>query len=37
VRRGETFPGLDEHWFRVAVRDEATSSALVHALQEVLT
>jgi histidinol-phosphate aminotransferase len=36
VRRGETFPGLDEHWIRVAVRDEATSAAFAHALQEVL-
>ncbi len=36
VRRGETFPGLDERWVRVAVRDEATSTAFVHALQEVL-
>jgi histidinol-phosphate aminotransferase len=36
VRRGETFPGLDEHWVRVAVRDDSTSTAFVHALQEVL-
>lgn len=36
VRRGETFPGLDEHWIRVAIRDERTSIAFVHALQEVL-
>jgi histidinol-phosphate aminotransferase len=36
VRRAETFPGLDEHWIRVAVRDESTSIAFAHALQEVL-
>jgi histidinol-phosphate aminotransferase len=36
VRRGETFPGLDEQWIRVAVRDTATSTAFVDALQEVL-
>jgi histidinol-phosphate aminotransferase len=36
VRRGDTFPGLGAHWMRVAVRDEATSTAFVHALQEVL-
>jgi histidinol-phosphate aminotransferase len=36
VRRGQTFPGLDEHWVRVAVRNEATSIAFAHALQEVL-
>ena len=36
VRRGDTFPGLGPHWIRVAVRDDATSTAFVHALQEVL-
>jgi histidinol-phosphate aminotransferase len=36
VRRGDTFPGLDEHWIRVAVRDAATSTSFVSALQEVL-
>jgi len=36
VRRGDTFPGLDAHWFRVAVRDSATSTAFVHALEETL-
>jgi histidinol-phosphate aminotransferase len=36
VRRGDTFPGLDAHWIRVAVRDEATSTAFAQALQEVL-
>lgn len=36
VRRGDTFPGLDGHWFRVAVREPATSAAFVHALEEAL-
>jgi histidinol-phosphate aminotransferase len=36
VRRGETFPGLGEHWVRIAVRDQAASIAFAHALQEVL-
>jgi histidinol-phosphate aminotransferase len=36
VRRGDNFPGLGSQWFRVAVRDEATSTAFVLALQEVL-
>jgi histidinol-phosphate aminotransferase len=36
VRRGDSFPGLGPHWFRVAVRDEGPSTALLHALQEVL-
>ncbi|HKF34884.1 MAG TPA: Rv2231c family pyridoxal phosphate-dependent protein CobC [Jatrophihabitantaceae bacterium] len=34
VRRGDTFPGLDTHWFRIAVRDEPTSTAFVEALHE---
>jgi len=33
VRRGETFPGLDESWVRVAVRDEDTTRALGKALR----
>jgi cobyrinic acid a,c-diamide synthase len=32
VRRGETFPGLDESWIRVAVRDEETTRLLTQAL-----
>jgi histidinol-phosphate aminotransferase len=34
VRRGDTFPGLDAHWIRVAVRDEPTCTAFAHALKE---
>jgi histidinol-phosphate aminotransferase len=36
VRRGDTFPGLDDHWFRVAVRNRRTSAAFVRALEETL-
>ncbi len=36
VRRGDTFPGLDAHWIRVAVRDEPTSAAFAAALEEAL-
>jgi cobyrinic acid a,c-diamide synthase len=32
VRRGETFPGLDPAWIRIAVRDEDTTRALAKAL-----
>lgn len=35
MRRGDTFPGLDGGWVRIAVRDAATSDALVRALAEV--
>jgi len=35
VRRGDTFPGLDVHWFRVAVRDDSTSTAFVEALHDI--
>jgi histidinol-phosphate aminotransferase len=34
VRRGDTFPGLDSHWFRVAVRDPLTSTTFVEALHD---
>jgi len=34
VRRGDTFPGLDAHWFRVAVRDHLTSTTFVEALHD---
>lgn len=36
VRRGETFPGLDEHHMRVAVRDPEISDDFVAALRDVL-
>jgi histidinol-phosphate aminotransferase len=34
VRRGDTFPGLDEHWIRIAVRDEQTSDDFILALKD---
>ena len=36
VRRADTFPGLDEHWIRVAVRDTTTSTTFLDALKECL-
>lgn len=33
VRRGETFPGLDADWVRLAVRDRATTRAVAKALR----
>ena len=36
VRRGDTFPGLGPHWFRVAVRDPETSTRFAAALKETL-
>jgi histidinol-phosphate aminotransferase len=36
VRRGETFPGLDHNWIRVAVRDRPTTETFVAALAAVL-
>jgi histidinol-phosphate aminotransferase len=36
VRRGETFPGLDEDWLRVAVREPAVIDAFVAALRTVV-
>lgn len=32
VRRGDTFPGLDRSWLRLAVRDRATTGRLLQAL-----
>ncbi|WP_084472011.1 bifunctional adenosylcobinamide kinase/adenosylcobinamide-phosphate guanylyltransferase [Haloglycomyces albus] len=37
ARRGETFPGLDRHYLRLAVRDESISAALTEAMTRVLT
>jgi histidinol-phosphate aminotransferase len=36
VRRGDTFPGLDASWLRVAVRDPGTSRAFADTLAAVL-
>ncbi len=36
VRRGETFPGLEPGWIRVAVRDTRTSDRFAGALRKVL-
>ncbi|MFF5043970.1 Rv2231c family pyridoxal phosphate-dependent protein CobC [Streptomyces nigra] len=36
VRRGDTFPGLDENWLRLAVRDRATTDGFLQALRRVL-
>ncbi|MEV7064213.1 Rv2231c family pyridoxal phosphate-dependent protein CobC [Streptomyces collinus] len=37
VRRGDTFPGLDEKWLRLAVRDRSTTDGFLRALQRALT
>ncbi|MCB5181236.1 Rv2231c family pyridoxal phosphate-dependent protein CobC [Streptomyces antimicrobicus] len=37
VRRGDTFPGLDRSWLRLAVRDRATTGRLLQALDHALT
>ncbi|WP_262506271.1 Rv2231c family pyridoxal phosphate-dependent protein CobC [Streptomyces griseicoloratus] len=36
VRRGDTFPGLDEEWLRLAVRDRATTNGFLQALERAL-
>ncbi|WP_406352814.1 Rv2231c family pyridoxal phosphate-dependent protein CobC [Streptomyces hirsutus] len=36
VRRGDTFPGLDQRWLRVAVRDRGTTDAFLEALGQAL-
>lgn len=37
VRRGDTFPGLDEEWLRLAVRDRATVNGFLQALDRAMT
>ncbi|MEY9990349.1 histidinol-phosphate aminotransferase [Streptomyces sp. V4I8] len=36
VRRGDTFPGLGEEWLRLAVRDRATVSRFLEALDQAM-
>ncbi|MEU5843737.1 cobyrinate a,c-diamide synthase [Rhodococcus sp. NPDC047139] len=36
LRRGDTFPGLGDEWVRIAVRDAATTAALVEAWRTIL-
>jgi histidinol-phosphate aminotransferase len=36
VRRGDTFPGLDDYWIRIAVRDEDVSDTFAIALKELV-
>ncbi|MEU3404263.1 Rv2231c family pyridoxal phosphate-dependent protein CobC [Streptomyces sp. NPDC006670] len=36
VRRGDTFPGLDDSWLRLAVRNRATTGRLLQALDHAL-
>lgn len=36
VRRGDTFPGLDGSWLRLAVRDRATTGRLLQSLDHAL-
>ncbi|MCS0603216.1 Rv2231c family pyridoxal phosphate-dependent protein CobC [Streptomyces sp. LP11] len=36
VRRGDTFPGLDENWIRLAVRDRHTADVFLKALSAAL-
>ncbi|MGW3494922.1 Rv2231c family pyridoxal phosphate-dependent protein CobC [Streptomyces sp. NPDC001020] len=37
VRRGDTFPGLDDEWLRLAVRDRATVNRFLQALDRAVT
>ncbi|WP_367326322.1 Rv2231c family pyridoxal phosphate-dependent protein CobC [Streptomyces sp. HUAS ZL42] len=37
VRRGDTFPGLDEEWLRLAVRDRGTVNGFLPALARALS
>ncbi|WP_405611637.1 Rv2231c family pyridoxal phosphate-dependent protein CobC [Streptomyces sp. NBC_00076] len=36
VRRGDTFPGLDERWLRLAVRDRVTVNSFLQALDRAM-
>ncbi|MFJ8666044.1 Rv2231c family pyridoxal phosphate-dependent protein CobC [Streptomyces sp. NPDC093600] len=36
VRRGDTFPGLDRNWLRLAVRDRTTTNCFLQALDQAL-
>jgi histidinol-phosphate aminotransferase len=36
VRRGDTFPGLDEEWLRLAVRDRGTVNRFLQALDQAM-
>ncbi|MGA5501321.1 Rv2231c family pyridoxal phosphate-dependent protein CobC [Streptomyces umbrinus] len=37
VRRGDTFPGLDDTWLRLAVRDRSTVNRFLQALDQALS
>ncbi|MFJ3310227.1 Rv2231c family pyridoxal phosphate-dependent protein CobC [Streptomyces sp. NPDC086549] len=37
VRRGDTFPGLDDEWLRLAVRDRTTVNGFLQALDKAVT
>ena len=37
IRRCENFVGLDEHWYRVAVRTADENAALIAALHEIVS
>lgn len=37
VRRGDTFPGLDEEWLRLAVRDRVTVNRFLQALDRAMS
>lgn len=37
ARRGDTFPGLDARWLRLAVRDRSTTNRFLQALDQALT
>ena len=37
VRRGDTFPGLDGEWLRLAVRDRTTVNGFLQALDRAMT